>query len=263
MHRPHTHYDLQPLAAGVWAALAQPGGVAHANAGIVDLGAHTLIFDAAPSSEAAGELRTAAETLTGRSVAYLIDSHGHAGHCANDDVFDNDAIVVATDHAGQELLARGCRLSVQTFVGRLTFHGRARRADLIAPGHAHSAGDCYLVLPGDGIGFLGDLASFGCQPALDDTDPEAWSAWLAEWERSGMDVVVPGHGPVGGKAEIAAQRLYLHVLQALVVEALRDGRAPEAALTQRLPAPFDSWSERGLLRKENVRAMARYLSHPS
>ena len=260
MHGPFRHYDLRALAEGVWAALALPDGAAEANAGIIDLGTHTLIYDAGPSPEAAGELCVAAEALTGRSATYLIDSHADAGHCANSDVFGNGAIVIVTAHAGQALLRRGYPLPLQTFIGHLTFHGRARRADLIAPGHAHSAGDCYLLLPEEGIGFLGDLAYFGCQPELGDTDPGAWSAWLAEWELSGVDTVVPGHGPVGGKTEIAAQRLYMHVLQALVVGVLRDGRPPEAALIQRLPAPFDSWSEGGLPREENVRAMARYLS---
>ena len=187
-------------------------------------------------------------------------SHAHAGHCTNGALYGPNTIAVTTDQAGQELRARGYTLPIQTFIGRLTFYGRDRRAELVAPGHTHSAGDCYLALPEDDVAFLGDLAYFDCQPAFADTDPGAWAAWLAEWEQSGVRTLVPGHGPVGGKTQIAAQRLYLHVLEAMVLGVLRDGRAPEAALLQQLPTPFESWSERGLPREENVRAMARYLS---
>jgi hypothetical protein len=36
------HFSLQPLAAGVYACIHQPGGGAYSNAGIIDLGERTL-----------------------------------------------------------------------------------------------------------------------------------------------------------------------------------------------------------------------------
>jgi cyclase len=40
------HFTLEPLADGVWAAIHRVGGWAVGNAGIVDLGDATLLFDA-------------------------------------------------------------------------------------------------------------------------------------------------------------------------------------------------------------------------
>ena len=39
------HFVLYQLAEGIYAAIAIEGGAAFSNAGIVDLGGHTLIFD--------------------------------------------------------------------------------------------------------------------------------------------------------------------------------------------------------------------------
>jgi hypothetical protein len=60
------HFELQELAAGVYAAIATPDGAAYSNAGIVDLGDQTLIFDTFDTVLAAQDLRTAAKSLTGR-----------------------------------------------------------------------------------------------------------------------------------------------------------------------------------------------------
>lgn len=39
------HFTLEPLAEGIYSAIALPGGAAFCNAGIIDLGDHKLILD--------------------------------------------------------------------------------------------------------------------------------------------------------------------------------------------------------------------------
>ena len=60
------HFRLEQLAEGVYAAIHIEGGGAIGNAGIVDLGDRTLVFDAFLAPQPAADLRTAAEALTGR-----------------------------------------------------------------------------------------------------------------------------------------------------------------------------------------------------
>ena len=104
------HFELEELADGVWAAIARTDGWAVANAGIVDLGGETLVFDSFITPEAARDLAHAAEAVTGRSAAYVIDSHYHNDHIRGSSVFPH-ARVVATeatrdliDTAGREEL---------------------------------------------------------------------------------------------------------------------------------------------------------------
>ncbi|MBN1661004.1 MAG: MBL fold metallo-hydrolase, partial [Anaerolineae bacterium] len=74
------HFDLSELAPGVYAAVATEGGSARSNAGIIDLGTQTLIFDAFDSPNAAFDLLAAAQELTGRPPACVVISHVHWDH---------------------------------------------------------------------------------------------------------------------------------------------------------------------------------------
>ncbi|GCE07457.1 MBL fold metallo-hydrolase [Dictyobacter aurantiacus] len=89
------YFQLEQVAEGVYAAIVRGGTGAWGNAGIVDLGDETLVFDTFFTPPAAQSLREAAETLTGRSPAYVINSHFHADHVFGNQVFD-DAIIVST-----------------------------------------------------------------------------------------------------------------------------------------------------------------------
>jgi len=74
------HFRLQELADGVHAAVATPRGYGLCNAGIVDLGGVTLVFDAMLTPQAGEALRKAAERLTGRPPTWLVTSHYHGDH---------------------------------------------------------------------------------------------------------------------------------------------------------------------------------------
>jgi hypothetical protein len=67
------YFQLEQVAQGVYAAIVPEGSAAQGNAGIVDLGNRTLVFDTFCILQAARELREAAEQLTGRPVDYIED----------------------------------------------------------------------------------------------------------------------------------------------------------------------------------------------
>ena len=80
MNPPDRHFRLESLADGVYAAIAEPRGFALCNAGIVDLGGTTLVFDAMLTPQAGTALGQAAARLTGRPVGLLVNSHYHGDH---------------------------------------------------------------------------------------------------------------------------------------------------------------------------------------
>ena len=82
------HFKLDRIAEGVYVAIAIEGGLARCNAGIVDLGDQTLLFDTFMTPQAAQDLRAAAEGLTGRPVTYVINSHAHSDHWPAKSRFD-------------------------------------------------------------------------------------------------------------------------------------------------------------------------------
>jgi len=87
------HFTLEPLADGVWAAIHRVGGWAVGNAGIVDLGDATLLFDAFLTAAAADDLAAAALALTGRGPDVIVLSHFHNDHIRGAQVFPGVPVV--------------------------------------------------------------------------------------------------------------------------------------------------------------------------
>ncbi len=105
------HFTLETLAEGVWAAIHRPGGWAVGNAGIVDLGDTTLVFDACITAEAARDLAAAAIALTGRPASSLVLSHYHNDHVRGAEMFPGTTLIATSrtrdliDTFGREELA--------------------------------------------------------------------------------------------------------------------------------------------------------------
>ncbi len=65
-----------------------------------------------------------------------------------------------------------------------------------------------VQVPAAGTVFAGAMCSFGVTPLAFDGDPLAWADALDRVLELGS-VIVPGHGPVGGEAEVRIQQAYL------------------------------------------------------
>jgi cyclase len=92
-------------------------------------------------------------------------------------------------------------------------------------------------------------------------DPQAWVAHLEEMEASDIETLVPGHGSLGTKADLARQRQYIITPQELAKEAIQNGLTAEETLLRPLPKPFDAWLRGGMARWEaNVRSTYERLS---
>jgi cyclase len=99
------------------------------------------------------------------------------------------------------------------------------RLELI-PAAGHTAGDL-MVLVDDSILFAGDVCFFGVTPLAFQGDPAAWVQVL-DLIPDLAEIIVPGHGPIGGLAEVGSLRDYL--------AACLTGSIP--------PGPWDGWIER-------------------
>jgi len=98
------NFTLQQLAPGVWAAIQNDkGGHAISNAGIIDLGNKTLVFDAFMNPDAAGELKQTAEQLTKHPIAFVINSHYHDDHIRGNQVFVPSAAIISTEWTKNEM----------------------------------------------------------------------------------------------------------------------------------------------------------------
>ena len=81
--------------------------------------------------------------------------------------------------------------------------------------------------------FAGDLCFFGVTPLAFQGNPATWADVL-DVVGELADTIVPGHGPVGGAAEIQLLQQYLRHCVAIA-------RGDEAEIP---PGPWDTWPER-------------------
>ena len=104
MDLPSENFEYYQLADGVWAAISMPLGLAASNSGIIDTGTETVVFDTTLSPISAIELRDTAKKLTGRPVAYVLNSHMDQDHVFGNAVFPDQVMIYATTRT-RELMA--------------------------------------------------------------------------------------------------------------------------------------------------------------
>ena len=100
------HFRYERLAPGVYAAIHTEVGWGVCNAGIVDLGDRTLVFDSGLTPRAGRELRTAATTLTKRPPSHLVVSHYHNDHIRGSQVFAG-AVEIGTTLTRELIATKG------------------------------------------------------------------------------------------------------------------------------------------------------------
>jgi len=126
------HFRLQQLADGVYAVIHIDGGAAIGNAGIVDLGDRTLIFDTFLTPQAAADLPAAAEALTGRPVDAVINSHWHNDHIWGNQVFSANTDIISTEETRRLFIATRGHGAYEAFMADAEANLEATRAQFQA-----------------------------------------------------------------------------------------------------------------------------------
>jgi len=155
---------------------------------------------------------------------------------------------------------RAVRLPTITFESELTLHDGAREIRLIHVGTAHTPGDVLVYLPQDRLLYAGDVAFHYVTPLAMDGHI---SNWIAVLDRvAGMDVerIVPGHGPVGTKSDLAELREYFALVREgarAAYDAGQDARTAARAIYARL-GRFGAWGEAERLYPNVLRLYAEF-----
>jgi glyoxylase-like metal-dependent hydrolase (beta-lactamase superfamily II) len=89
-------FEIQTLADGVYAAVGPQAGLCHSNAGIVDLGDRTLVFDTLTLPSYGKDLARACRELTGRDPTWISLSHFHSDHWLGNQAFAEGTPILTT-----------------------------------------------------------------------------------------------------------------------------------------------------------------------
>jgi hypothetical protein len=97
------------------------------------------------------------------------------------------------------------------------------------------------------VALMGDLLYVRCPPGFQHGDPREWRRIIRRVRELDLDVLVPGHGPVGGAGDLDVEHDYLLHVEALAQSVLDGERTREAALREPLPPPLAALAGRHVL----------------
>ena len=114
---------------------------------------------------------------------------------------------------------------------------------------AHTWGDLLVYLPEHKILWMGDNGFFHMAPYYHNGQPSGWMALLESILDMDVEYIVPGHGPVAGKAEVQEMLDYFTLLKSEARKRFDAGMSPGRAAAEIRMGKFDNWmgSERIIL----------------
>lgn len=194
---------------------------------------------------AATEVATAVDRLGPGPVRYVINTHWHGDHTGANALLAGRGAVTIGQHNVRERMAaeqhiRGRAIPPEpeamrpllTYEGDLTIHLNGEAVRILHPAHAHTDSDSIVHLPGTNVLAMGDIFFNRMLPFLDvagggsiDGLIEAVNRALAMADE--RTIVVPGHGAVDRKADLAAYRDMLVALRTGVAAMMAQGRSLE------------------------------------
>jgi len=244
---------LEALADGAYAWVQPDGTWWVNNAGAVVTDAGILIVDTCATEWRTRAFLAALEQVSDSPITVAVNTHLHGDHTYGNSLLPPATAIIGHENTRAGILADpvidGCppfwapvpdwgavvrpppTLTTST---SLTVHLGDRRIEVEHPGHpAHTAGDLVVWLPDVRVLFVGDLLFHRVTPLvfMGSVDGALRALdWIATFE---PDLVVPGHGPLIGPAELPdvleTHRNYYNLVLDTARRASRDGLTPLAA----------------------------------
>ncbi len=218
------------------------------------------------NAEAAEWLKQELATRFKAEVKYLVLSHDHADHSSGGEVFDDTAVVIAHDNARATILGEGRPTAVPeiTFSDRMMLHLGGKSVELISVGPSHSDNMIVMRFPDERVLFAVDFIPVRtlAYRTLSDAYLPGWIDALERVEALDFDVLAPGHGPIGEKADVTAFRHYMTDLYDAVLAASRAGQSLDEMKQSITLDDYADWARYDDWREMNIEgAYQRIMLH--
>ena len=205
-----------------------------------------------------GDILAKVKSLTGKPIKYVLNTHQHGDHTGgNAKMLEASVEILAHKNARANMVTTNMpgvpRISfndeTEVFLG-----GKEVRAHYFGRGHTN--GDAVIYFPAERTVHTGDLFTVGTSsapvtvaPFIDYTANGSvveWTKTLDGILNSGwdFDTVIPGHGPISKRADLAAYRQNFEKMRTRTMTMVRAGQSKDD-VGKMLTSEF-GWSMSGL-----------------
>ena len=207
-------------------------------------------------SDAATWLKSEIKKRFDKPVKYLIYSHDHRDHIAGGEVFADTATVIAHEKTKVAILGekRPTAVPAVTFNDKLTIELGGKTVNLLYVGRSHSDNMIVVHFPAEKILYAVDFISVKRLPYknLGDAYFPDWIDAIKFVEGLDFEILSPGHGNMGTKADAVDHRMYLEELYAAVVEGARHVKSLEELQAEIQMENYKDWQQYEAWRTMNI-----------
>ncbi|HET6898115.1 MAG TPA: MBL fold metallo-hydrolase [Vicinamibacteria bacterium] len=216
------------------------------------------------------KIKAAVAALTPKPVKFVLNTHWHGDHSGgNKDFGESGTLIVAHENVRKRMSteqfieAFGMKtppsepvaLPVVTFADSVTFHlnGDEIQAFHVAP--AHTDGDSVIHFRKANVLHGGDTFFNGMYPFIDLSSGGSVAGMIAAADRmlalaNDTTKIIPGHGPLGTKADLKAYRDMLATARDRVAALVKAGKTLEQVTAAKPLADLDAKWGQGFLKAD-------------
>lgn len=227
-----------------------------------------LLVDSGERPEFGPKLRAALAQVSPTPVRLLVNTHWHFDHVNGNGTFAAQGATIightamraraaSQPRSGGGAPLSAAELPVVTFTDELTLHLNGEDVRLLHPrsGAGHTDGDTMVLFPQANVAHLGDLY-FAEQYPYIDAAAGGSAAGMARAIREILPLlndetkVVPGHGPITTKAQLAEFATMLEAASERVSALMAEGKTLEQIRAAQPTAALDARWGRGYFKPE-------------
>jgi glyoxylase-like metal-dependent hydrolase (beta-lactamase superfamily II) len=178
-------------------------------------------------------IMAALKTVTNQPVKYVINTHYHADHSGgNAKLQARGSLAVASIEARASMVAANQSGQPNITVGnRAALHIGGKTVEIHKVGRAHTNGDVVVLFPEQRVLAAGDIFANGPGTSAQLVDypgggsAKLWPQAVGQALELPFDTVIPGHGLVSTKADLAAYRDRATRMAETLQELVRQGKS--------------------------------------
>jgi glyoxylase-like metal-dependent hydrolase (beta-lactamase superfamily II) len=207
----------------------------------------------------APKLRAAVALLTDKPIRFVINTHWHGDHTGANAVFGrNGSIIVAQGNVRRRMNstqiatlsgkqtppAPAAALPVVTFEDSLSLHVDGEDLDVFHVANAHTDGDAIIRFRKANVVHMGDTLFVGSYPFIDSNSGGTLDGMIAATARMLKEVddntrIIPGHGPLAGKAQLQEFHDMLATVRERVARLIKQKKTLDEVIAAKPSADFD------------------------